>query len=215
MANATTTLRSRRIRRHECDPLEDSVRGGRRRLALIAAGSFASAGPDTDPGRLLRQDDDARRRRRRSRSRPRWAGSPRTASRSTWCRSPGSGDCVKAVATRDVLFSLPSVEPLAVIRTQGVKAKMFYTAYQGNIYGFAVPDDSPIKSVADLRGKKIGLISMGSAGADRRPCAGAGRKAWIRTRTSRSSSPAKARRPRRCCATSRSTRCRSSTRSTR
>ena len=76
----------------------------------------------------------------------------------------GSGDCVKAVATRDVLFSIPSVEPLAVIRTQGVKAKNFYTAYQGNIYGFAVPDDSPVKSAADLRGKKIGLISMGSAG---------------------------------------------------
>ncbi|MEQ1616346.1 MAG: ABC transporter substrate-binding protein [Hyphomicrobiaceae bacterium] len=76
----------------------------------------------------------------------------------------GSGDCVKAVATKDVLFSVPSVEPLAVITKQGVKAKTFYTAYQGNIYGFAVPDDSPIKSAADLRGKKIGLISMGSAG---------------------------------------------------
>jgi NitT/TauT family transport system substrate-binding protein len=76
----------------------------------------------------------------------------------------GSGDCVKAVATKDVLFSIPSIEPLAVIRTQGVKAKNFYTAYQGNIYGFAVPADSPIKTVADLRGKKIGLISMGSAG---------------------------------------------------
>jgi NitT/TauT family transport system substrate-binding protein len=76
----------------------------------------------------------------------------------------GSGDCVKAVATKDVLFSVPSIEPLVVIRTQGVKAKNFYTAYQGNIYGFAVPADSSIKTIADLRGKKIGLISMGSAG---------------------------------------------------
>lgn len=76
----------------------------------------------------------------------------------------GSGDCVKAVATKDVVFSVPSIEPLAVIRPQGVKAKNFYTAYQGNIYGFAVPVDSPIKTTADLRGKKIGLISMGSAG---------------------------------------------------
>jgi NitT/TauT family transport system substrate-binding protein len=76
----------------------------------------------------------------------------------------GSGDCVKAVATKDVVFSVPSIEPLAVIRPQGVKAKNFYTAYQGNIYGFAVPVDSPIKTAADLRGKKIGLISMGSAG---------------------------------------------------
>jgi NitT/TauT family transport system substrate-binding protein len=76
----------------------------------------------------------------------------------------GSGDCVKAVATKDVLFSIPSIEPLAVIRPQGVKAKNFYTAYQGNIYGFAVPVDSDIKTAKDLRGKKIGLISMGSAG---------------------------------------------------
>ena len=76
----------------------------------------------------------------------------------------GSGDCVKAVATKDVLFSVPSIEPLAVIRTQGVKAKNFYTAYQGYIYGFAVPVDSPVKSVADLRGKKIGMTSMSSAG---------------------------------------------------
>jgi NitT/TauT family transport system substrate-binding protein len=76
----------------------------------------------------------------------------------------GSGDCVKAVATKDVLFSVPSAEPLAVIRSQGLKARNFYTAYQGNIYGFAVPADSTIKTVADLKGKKIGLISMASAG---------------------------------------------------
>lgn len=76
----------------------------------------------------------------------------------------GSGDCLKAVATKDVLFSLPSIEPLAVLRGQGLKAKNFYTAYQGNIYGFAVPADSDIKTIADLKGKKIGLISMASAG---------------------------------------------------
>ncbi len=76
----------------------------------------------------------------------------------------GSGDCVKAVATKDVLFAVPSIEPLAVISTQGVKAKNFYTAYQGYIYGFAVPADSPIQTIADLRGKKIGLTAMSSAG---------------------------------------------------
>ena len=42
---------------------------------------------------------------------------------------PGSTDCVKFVATRDLLFSLPSIEPVAIIRTQGVKMKNFYTAY--------------------------------------------------------------------------------------
>jgi NitT/TauT family transport system substrate-binding protein len=71
---------------------------------------------------------------------------------------------VKLVATKDVQVSLPSVEPLAIIRPQGVKAKFFYTAYQGNIYGIAVPADSPVKSIADLKGKRIGVTSMASAG---------------------------------------------------
>jgi NitT/TauT family transport system substrate-binding protein len=77
---------------------------------------------------------------------------------------PGSTDCVKFVATKDMQVALPSVEPLAIIRQQGVKAKFFYTAYQGNIYGLAVPADSPVKSVADLKGKRIGVISMASGG---------------------------------------------------
>ena len=39
-----------------------------------------------------------------------------------------------------MLVSLPSVEPLAIGRPQGIKAKLFYTAYQTNGYGLAVPD---------------------------------------------------------------------------
>jgi NitT/TauT family transport system substrate-binding protein len=77
---------------------------------------------------------------------------------------PGSTDCVKTVATKDVDYSLPSIEPLAIIRPQGVKALNYYTAYQGNIYGIRVPQDSPIKSFADLKGKSIGVTSMASAG---------------------------------------------------
>ena len=77
---------------------------------------------------------------------------------------PGSTDCMKLVATKDVQISLPSVEPLAIIRPQGVKAKFFYTAYQSNIYGIAVPEGSPAKSISDLKGKKIGVTSMSSAG---------------------------------------------------
>src|SRR5262249_4651949 len=77
---------------------------------------------------------------------------------------PGSTDWVKNAAVREVAFSLPSVEPLAVGRPQGIKAQIFYTAYQGNIYGIAVPQDSPVKEIGDLRGKRIGVISMASAG---------------------------------------------------
>ncbi len=77
---------------------------------------------------------------------------------------PGSTDCVKNVATRQVDFALPSVEPLAIGRPQGIKAKIFYTAYQGNIYGIAVPADSPVQKITDLKGKNIGVISMSSGG---------------------------------------------------
>ena len=76
----------------------------------------------------------------------------------------GSADCTKTVVTREISFALPSVEPLAAARAQGVKAKIFYTAYQGNIYGIAVPQDSPVQKITDLKGKTIGVISMGSAG---------------------------------------------------
>jgi NitT/TauT family transport system substrate-binding protein len=77
---------------------------------------------------------------------------------------PGSSDCVKGVATRDVGYALPSIEPLAIIRPQGVKIKNYYTAYQGNIYGIAVPADSTVQRFEDLKGKRIGVTSMASAG---------------------------------------------------
>jgi hypothetical protein len=47
----------------------------------------------------------------------------------------GSPDCVKLVATGHLPYSLPSVEPLCTAVHQGAKAKIFYTAYQGNISG--------------------------------------------------------------------------------
>ena len=77
---------------------------------------------------------------------------------------PGSTDCVKLVATGDLPYSLPSIEPLPALIQQGIKAKIYYTAYQGNIYGIAVPKQSPIQSVRDLKGKKIGVASMASGG---------------------------------------------------
>jgi len=77
---------------------------------------------------------------------------------------PGSTDCVKNVAVREVDFALASVEPLAIGRPQGIRAKIYYTAYQGNVYGIAVPADSPVQKIADLKGKNIGVISMSSAG---------------------------------------------------
>ena len=74
---------------------------------------------------------------------------------------PGSSDCVKNVATGAILFAVAAVEPQAAARVQGVKAKTFYTAYQRNIFGLAVPADSHIQSVGDLRGKTVGVPGLG------------------------------------------------------
>ena len=76
----------------------------------------------------------------------------------------GSADCMKLVATRDYLLALSGIEALATMREQGVKVKIFYTAYRNYIFGIKVPADSPIKTVADLKGKKIGVNSMASNG---------------------------------------------------
>ena len=71
----------------------------------------------------------------------------------------GSTDCVKFLATKQVDYAGASVEPVAMIRAQGVKARIFYTYNQGFILGIAVPQDSPIKSFADLKVPVSDLIT--------------------------------------------------------
>jgi NitT/TauT family transport system substrate-binding protein len=76
---------------------------------------------------------------------------------------PGSKDCIAAVAAGTLSYALASVEPLAALGPD-TDLRIFYTAYQGNIYGLAVPEDSPIRTAADLRGKRIGVAAMASGG---------------------------------------------------
>ena len=77
----------------------------------------------------------------------------------------GSSDCVKYVGTGEIPYSLPSIEPVGTLRPQGINAKVFYTAYQGNIYDLEAPEASPVKTLKDLKGKKVGVSSMASGGA--------------------------------------------------
>ena len=77
---------------------------------------------------------------------------------------PGSSDCVRNVATGEVLAAVATPEPVAILQQTGVKTQVFYTAYRRNIFGVAVPVDSPIKKYSDLKDKKIGVTSMASAG---------------------------------------------------
>jgi len=77
---------------------------------------------------------------------------------------PGSSDCVRNVATGEVLAAVATSEPVAILQQTGVKTQVFYTAYRRNIFGVAVPVESPIRKYADLKDKKIGVTSVASAG---------------------------------------------------
>jgi NitT/TauT family transport system substrate-binding protein len=75
-----------------------------------------------------------------------------------------SADCVKNITNKAISYAVADVSALAVARLQGLKAKTFYTAYQGNIFGIAVPAESSIQKISDLKGRTIGLIAMGGPG---------------------------------------------------
>jgi NitT/TauT family transport system substrate-binding protein len=62
----------------------------------------------------------------------------------------GSQACVQNVATKEIQFALADVPALAAARTQGLKAKIYYTGYQGNIFRLAVPAESSIQKASDL-----------------------------------------------------------------
>ena len=76
----------------------------------------------------------------------------------------GSSDCVRNVATGEVLVAVPTVEPVAILSLTGVKTQVFYTAFRRNIFGIGVPEASPIKTYKDLKDAKIGVTSMASTG---------------------------------------------------
>lgn len=56
-----------------------------------------------------------------------------------------------------------TVEPSINGYEKGIRGKIFSRINNRLIYYIAVPEDSPIKTVEDLRGKKIGVASFGSA----------------------------------------------------
>ncbi|MDN5927164.1 MAG: ABC transporter substrate-binding protein [Hyphomicrobiales bacterium] len=53
--------------------------------------------------------------------------------------------------------------PVILGHGNGLKGKFFYQTYTHMMYFLAVPEDSKIKTAADLKGTKIGVFNMGSA----------------------------------------------------
>ncbi len=69
----------------------------------------------------------------------------------------GNGDVGEATPAQAVIgMQEGATAPLDV--------RYFYDVGYRNIWSISVPTDSPVKSIADLKGKKIGITAFGSAG---------------------------------------------------
>ena len=80
-----------------------------------------------------------------------------------WVKFSDVNQPLRAVAlqTIDLAFAAPSAGAMAVI-AEGAPIKIVLNTHIAEVY-FVVLDDSPIKSLADIKGKKIGMSPPGSA----------------------------------------------------
>jgi NitT/TauT family transport system substrate-binding protein len=69
-----------------------------------------------------------------------------------------------AAGNGEVGLITPSASVVGIQPAIGMRVTLFYNLYYQGIWSISVPQDSGVKSVADLRGKKVGVIAMGSAG---------------------------------------------------
>jgi NitT/TauT family transport system substrate-binding protein len=72
-------------------------------------------------------------------------------------------DFIQFVAQHRYKAAHPSVFVMALVRDQGLPVKVYFDNMNINIFGFAVPDASPIQTLEDFVGKKI---AIGVAGWD-------------------------------------------------
>ena len=77
--------------------------------------------------------------------------------------STGGPQATQITASGGADLGQVTQEPAIEGYDKGVRGKMFYTQFTRLIYHIAVPADSPIQSIADLKGKKIGVSNMASA----------------------------------------------------
>lgn len=77
----------------------------------------------------------------------------------------GSGVIIPQLLGNQIHAAGASLEPLVIARQPGkpnFPLKFVYNYLRNSVWEFAVLKDSPIKTVADLRGKTIGIVSLGS-----------------------------------------------------
>lgn len=78
----------------------------------------------------------------------------------------GAAIVIPQVSTKAILIGSGGGDPLVVANQPGkskVPVKFFYNASRDYIWEFVVPQDSPINSIKDLKGKKIGVGSLSNS----------------------------------------------------
>lgn len=78
----------------------------------------------------------------------------------------GSNEAAMQISTgsAELAAASPADEIIGLQPGKDLNAKLFYDLYYRNIWSLSVPEDGPIHSVTELKGKKIGVLGMGSAG---------------------------------------------------
>lgn len=73
---------------------------------------------------------------------------------------PGNSELLQAVAADRLDISSSTSVPLLDAVAENQPLKSYYNIYTGSMFGLAVPQDSDIQNIADLKGKTIGVSSM-------------------------------------------------------
>ena len=78
----------------------------------------------------------------------------------------GSNEAAMQISTgsADIAAASPADEIIGLQPGKDLNVKFFYDLYYRNIWSLSVPEGTPIKAVTELKGKKLGVIGMGSAG---------------------------------------------------
>jgi NitT/TauT family transport system substrate-binding protein len=73
-----------------------------------------------------------------------------------------AADIVKNVGVGNVEFGFPNADAVVLAKSQGIPVKVVHTTYQSGLGSVIFKKSKGINSVADLKGKKIAVTSLGS-----------------------------------------------------